>query len=378
MDPQAQECINKGNFNEICWDDSNVIQKLNEKSRAGYSRSVSRQSLELSQMIGNAYGIKNGTCIMPSGLSAIAVAVQYFARMYKNQAYNLIIASELYCDTEAMLDYWSYSFSEKVSKIILPVECMQESKKVLDSIPDGQINILFVESCSNPCQHAFDFKLLSSLKSKSMALHVIVDNTWLTHEIFNPFNVNEVDIVVTSLSKYYSGGTCIAGAILAKSDIDFSGIIKILGASGNHVSPLCCQKLIDAFPSLKSRLGGAVSNTRMILERCAATQLQFDMPDKQTWIDNLFEPELFPAPMITFYMKGKNSKAGFTKSKQANIRHATSFGGEFCKLDTFPTKMPSGDCFRWRLSIGWNVTEQDISNIAKFLLDNAEKVVSNE
>ena len=43
----------------------------------------------------------------------------------------------------------------------------------------------------------------------------MVDNTWLTSSVFNPFDF-DIDIVVTSLSKYYSAGSCIGGAIIYK------------------------------------------------------------------------------------------------------------------------------------------------------------------
>lgn len=50
---------------------------------------------------------------------------------------------------------------------------------------------------------------------------MIVDNTWLTSTIFNPFDFKHVDIVVSSMSKYYSAGSCIGGAVWYKSDMNF-------------------------------------------------------------------------------------------------------------------------------------------------------------
>ena len=66
--------------------------------------------------------------------------------------------------------------------------------------------VLFVESCSNPNGHLFNFDQLAALKKKVPRLTVCVDNTWLTSALLNPFQWPEVDYVVCSLTKYYGAG----------------------------------------------------------------------------------------------------------------------------------------------------------------------------
>ncbi len=71
-------------------------------------------------------------------------------------------------------------------------------------------------------------------------LIVIIDNTWLTHVIFNPFEYG-ADIVCSSLTKYYSGGHVIAGITLfADSELEneLSNIAKTNARIlGFHFSP---------------------------------------------------------------------------------------------------------------------------------------------
>ena len=72
-----------------------------------------------------------------------------------------------------------------------------------------------MESCSNPTGKMVKWEKIKEFKNKFKNLTVIVDNSWLSCYIFNPF-LFDVDVVLNSLTKYYSGGTAICGAILFK------------------------------------------------------------------------------------------------------------------------------------------------------------------
>ena len=59
-------------------------------------------------------------------------------------------------------------------------------------------NIIFIESASNPNGDIFDYSIIPKLRKICKTLTIIVDNTWLTHVIYNPLN-NNADIVVAML-----------------------------------------------------------------------------------------------------------------------------------------------------------------------------------
>jgi cystathionine beta-lyase/cystathionine gamma-synthase len=75
-------------------------------------------------------------------------------------------------------------------------------------------------------------------------LYVVVDNTWLTEVVFNPFAL-DVDFVVMSLTKYYSGGNAIAGAVVSNNENVIDKIIESNICNGFHISPYTC-KVINA------------------------------------------------------------------------------------------------------------------------------------
>ena len=76
-----------------------------------------------------------------------------------------------------------------------------------------------------------------------LTLYFIIDNTWLTSTIFNPF-MYDVDIAVTSLSKHYSGGHCISGALICKN-INYYQVAKDWYTSrGYHVSTHSCSIIL--------------------------------------------------------------------------------------------------------------------------------------
>ena len=85
----------------------------------------------------------------------------------------------------------------------------------------------------------FDFELLPKLKNNHKNLYTIVDNTWLSIVIFNPFNYS-VDVVVGSLTKYVSGGTAIGGIVLmneTNTKCGSSYLIEWSCLNGSHLSP---------------------------------------------------------------------------------------------------------------------------------------------
>lgn len=81
----------------------------------------------------------------------------------------------------------------------------------------------------------------------------MVDNTWLSAAVFNPFK-HGADFVVNSLTKYYSGGHIISGMILSKDTQWEQGIWIWQKNNGLHVTPHTFQVLAANLGGLESRV----------------------------------------------------------------------------------------------------------------------------
>ena len=99
----------------------------------------------------------------------------------------------------------------------------------------------------------------------SKQLYVIADNTWLSSAIFNPLYHN-ADIAVTSLTKYYSAGSCICGAILTRNNNLYDHMMVFIKRNGLHVSPLNCQLVSTQIVSLKDRIEKSSATTIKVVK----------------------------------------------------------------------------------------------------------------
>lgn len=222
-----------------------------------YNRSSSSESSKLSNEIATLY---SASCTLAtSGMNAIALTMSaLLGKVPKDTV--VFFSDELYCDTPKLLR----AMFERVEEIDVT-----DREGVLAAftshVPEGrkkmETAILFLEGCSNPTGKMMDPALIKKLRAKCQRLYVIVDNTWLSVTAMNPFNTYDADIVIVSLSKYYSAGTHIGGAILTRQAKLHSAIARHTKMMGVHISPLACKLICDNITSLSSRVIAASKKT---------------------------------------------------------------------------------------------------------------------
>jgi cystathionine beta-lyase/cystathionine gamma-synthase len=85
---------------------------------------------------------------------------------------------------------------------------------VVDEAVDTSVKILYLESASNPHGRIPDFELLiNRVRAVNNDIIVVVDNTWTSPVVFQPFR-HDVDIIVESATKYLSGkGDAVLGIV---------------------------------------------------------------------------------------------------------------------------------------------------------------------
>lgn len=101
----------------------------------------------------------------------------------------------------------------------------------------------------------FDYEIILQLKQINSKFEwiVVIDNTWLTHIIQNPFKISShVDWIISSLTKYYSAGNAIGGVILAKNSNDYELAYKTTKIFGLHVSPVNCDIILNNMENMNA------------------------------------------------------------------------------------------------------------------------------
>ncbi|XWV26378.1 hypothetical protein QJ857_gp0695 [Tupanvirus soda lake] len=343
--------------------DNLVIQ--NTENRSFYCRSMSQQSIALSAILEKCYPCKQSnttSIICPSGMASISVCLNALLIDNKNELVNIIRGNELYCDTPRLIKqlHKIYNFNDYT----VNVNNNDEIINIFDTVANKQVNILFLESASNPSGDIFDFTIIQTLRKKSKKLFVVVDNTWLTHVIFNPFEF-DIDIVVTSLTKYYSGGKCIAGAIICKKKY-YSRMYDYIRFNGLHTSPLHCQMVIDTIPKMEERIIKTSTMTKHVAETMSHNTKfsvrHSSLPNDPSYFKALkfykkFNGETLYPSIISFSVPMKLDDAIFWM-KSKNISYETSYGSSNTRFDPWPEQCD--DKTLCRLAIGF---DDDIERI---------------
>jgi cystathionine beta-lyase/cystathionine gamma-synthase len=325
-----------------------VLQKMDDGTYK-YCRSLHKQNKELGDYLSLHYETKQ-CVITPSGMAAIACTLQGVLTHFMGLKTSLYYSNELYCDTPNLIEHTVANHINQAKKIPFdvcnPTILVEYFKESIDTV-----NILFIESCSNPHGYVFDFSILPQLRKLSKELIVIVDNTWISSASFNPFKYG-ANVVVSSLTKYYSGGNAIAGAILTDEPY-FSDILNFSCCNGMHVSPLNCQIIIDNIQSLHNRLLESSKLTMQIIDRFK-DRVEFIHPSVETHPSYNLAKQYFkilPSVCILVITASK-SKAIKMMSKNSKIDYQTSFGCKLSKFDPYPIKI--GETVHCRLSIGYD------------------------
>lgn len=219
-----------------------------------YNRSTSSDLKRLVKLISGYYN-NNRTLITTSGIHAISTTLLAICSKYDYNL-NIVYGNEMYCDTHRLLqEYLPEMYNSKINLFSFTPNDTDYLTQIFEDNLKGKINVLFVESCSNPNGKIMDFRIIPYLRALSKELIVIVDNTWTTHEIFKPFDY-DVDITVISMTKYYSGGTMISGASMFAEKV--KDIYEIAynrnKIEGIHISPSIAVHLCNTIPEMKNRI----------------------------------------------------------------------------------------------------------------------------
>lgn len=330
-----------------------------------YNRSHSKQTTQLSNILKKRYGV-DSAYILPSGLCAISTALNVCCQYYKPKL--ILYANELYCTTPDIIKYLSKVYNTSTIKFNLN-NFNTITKKIEKNISENDTVLIFSESCSNPNGLMFDYSILKTFKKYKII--TIIDNTWLTSAIQNPFILG-ADVVVSSLTKYYSAGTAIGGVILSKTKDHNELIEQWILLNGLHTSPYNAKLIIDNITTLDKRI---CQSSKITLEIIHELQKNYPTLKINHPIINKVKLNMYPSvftiniPNIYKEKKYNSYKLKHELDKLLNItdiEYKTSFGGNMSKIDTYPKCI--NDYISVRISIGYDDdTKKVVSELKKIL-----------
>lgn len=369
-----------------------LVLKTREFDRYRYCRSGYPELDELSALCAYNYGVED--CIItPSGMNAISTLTQAIIQFHqaKNnpQNVNIIHGNELYCETSRTLHY-NRELYKNVSLWEVDVTNSDSIIEIFQTNYHNGINILFIESCTNPNGYIFDYSIITTLRKLSEKLYVVVDNTWLTEVIFNPFN-HGANYVVTSLTKYPSGGNCICGAIVSNSHNNkkiMNRVSRINTLTGIHISPVNCMIVLKYIKNMRDRIIKSSNLTLRVLQYLQSNPKIHNLmhPSQQShksheYAKKYFTKDLYPSvtfnpsvelypSVMTFLIKYPKNKVMDSMQTLKEIEFKTSFGGSSSRFDTFLYMV--GEYTFCRLAIGYDDTYENVISGINNLLFSLE------
>ncbi len=121
-----------------------------------------------------------------------------------------------------------------ITTIFVNLRDPNQLKKALDNHPE--IKAIYFETPSNPALDCVDMEVLSSF-AKSHKLYTIIDNTFSTPMLQQPFKYG-IDFIVHSTTKYLNGhGNSISGIVLGRDKKHYPLIWDAMKYIGANLSP---------------------------------------------------------------------------------------------------------------------------------------------
>lgn len=334
-----------------------------------YLRSMSIPQEKLSIALNKQYKCTN-SIITTSGTDAIYTLINGIHMINSFKPLNFIVSDQVYSSTPKIFSQYIATFAPNSTLTFINIT---EPNTIIETFITNlnQDNILFIESCSNPLGYIFDHTIIPKLRSLSKTLTIITDNTWLTEIIYNPFTHN-TDFVILSLTKYYSAGNAIAGAILSNDTESMKKISLFRRITGHHISPDTCSIILKHMLNITHRI---IKSSELTI----ATINHFDQHPK---IKSIIHPSLshhvshhlisyfaYMPSVFCIILQSDIKKSQLSKKlKKCEIFDLkTSFGYKTSRFDPYTFKIEGLPCIR--ISIGYKDSMEKIIGGITELLD---------
>jgi cystathionine beta-lyase/cystathionine gamma-synthase len=341
-------------------DSTNVLYEFNGETWYNRCTTTSTNYMNLTRAISDLYGNRGKCLLTASGMSAINVVLQTLTNEFNVD--NIVYGNELYCDTSSVIHRL------KIPHHPISVTDSQGIITLFETKLMHGTNILFVESCSNPNSQMFDMTIIPRLSELSKRLFIVVDNTWLSPILYNPFTTVRQEvannmIVIESLTKFYSAGSHIGGMIITPTKRMYTMMHRHIKNNGLHVSPLACREILSYMHDMSWRVRTASSITCSVVGK-----LQKYLDDTEANHENKLiaithsslnshqchdmARNIMTSHPSLFVLQIKSSKVDLIQRiRESGISYRTSYGGKESRICNWP--IIDGPYTRIRVSVGY-------------------------
>lgn len=309
-----------------------------------YKRGFSEIRGKLSETLSKKYG-KNTAYITPSGMCSIKTIFEIIAKINitSNEKFYFLVGHELYGDVKKELkriQEWCLNcevhfFDIRTNKLTETGESILDFAKKMKN----KIKLLYVETVSNPSGCIVDWTTVNPIKKETNCL-VVADNTWCSVELFNPFKFS-VDVVVNSLTKYYSGGSHIMGALIFDSNLSINSKkfmdLVYQEIKTYHISDNVLKVVQRKTFELQKRMDVACKRVEIALKFFNEKGFKVIHPSLSTHpTKDRFKYLKKSPPVFLVYLPVSRNRQ--TKYCKKNLDYGTSFGKFNSSVDPYPIK----------------------------------------
>ena len=346
------------------------MEPVYDSTNNNYTRATSVDRTIVSSKIKALYGIPE-SFVCSSGMNAIYIALKAIGLCNNRHDCTILASDELYCETSSkILTLINKEFNRLKIIKFKSGDTSDLTQKI--TLHKSTLVCVFTEGASNPSGKMIDWDIVNGFIPSYC--YLVVDNTWLTPIIFNPFQ-HHAHIVVDSCTKYLSKGECIAGIIGVKdmNDPVTKEISFLIRSMGIHVSPVHCKLVCDGLDGLSNRIQLTHTNTSIVLNRLQQNHnvinvVHQTIPTHESYTNYIKYTTGQASGVIWFYikynknkLKGKNWKNDLgTIFAKNNISYETSFGKAYYLIDRWPVM--KNDKIGLRLSIGYEDDPNEFCN----------------
>lgn len=135
----------------------------------------------------------------------------------------------------------------------------QNEDEISALIEKEQIDLMYIESPSNPLLKCIDLEMVSNM-AKNNEVITVIDNTFASPYLQRPLNYG-FDVVVYSTTKYLNGmGNALGGAMICKSQKMFDNMWNTLKLTGAYASPNDAWLMYNGMKTFPLRMDAHCSN----------------------------------------------------------------------------------------------------------------------